>query len=48
MREIVSGIQNFRRIEIRDGEIDDSTMIVTGPYNIINNILEEGSKVIYE
>lgn len=48
MREIVTGIQNFRRIEILGGDIDDSTMIVTGPYNTINKVLKEGSKVRYE
>lgn len=48
MKEIVTGIQDFRRIEVVSGAIDESTIIVTGPYNTLNKELKEGIKVRYE
>lgn len=47
-REVVTGIQDSREIEIISGEISDSTLIVTGPYNTIQKELKEGLKVSYE
>lgn len=43
---ITTGIQDLNNIEILSGEISDSTVIVTGPYNVITKILNDGTKVV--
>ncbi|MCI1778716.1 MAG: efflux RND transporter periplasmic adaptor subunit [Bacteroidales bacterium] len=42
--EISTGLQNLNDIEITKG-ITDTTLVVTGPYNAINRILKNGTKV---
>ena len=44
--KITTGIQDLNNIEILSGNISDSTVIVTGPYNMITKILNDGTKVV--
>lgn len=44
LRQVQCGIQDFGRIEICSG-LDESDLIVAGPYQLINKTLREGDKI---
>ncbi len=44
LRQVQCGIQDFGRIEICSG-LDESDLIVAGPYQLINKTLKEGDRI---
>lgn len=47
LHRVQTGIQDYRRIEIKEGiRLEDSLMIISGPYKAISEDLHDGSNII--